>query len=265
MIIDGKRASGEILEKLTKQIKNIKEQTNKVPGLGVIMVGEDAASKVYVRSKIKNCAKVGILSKEVILPNDTTEEELLLEIDKLNKDKEIHGVLVQLPLPRHISEKKVCEAIDINKDVDGFKAENIGKVLLGEEDGMVSCTPQGIMYLIDELNIDLYGKNAVVLGRSNIVGKPISALLINRGATTTVCNSRTKNLKEILSLADIVIVAIGQPKFLKRDMVKEGGCESVVTLSHRTYPCTFSFIIPLLNSNSGEGLCGSRSKPTTKL
>ena len=222
MIIDGKRASGEILEKLTKQIKNIKEQTNKVPGLGVIMVGEDAASKVYVRSKIKNCAKVGILSKEVILPNDTTEEELLLEIDKLNKDKEIHGVLVQLPLPRHISEKKVCEAIDINKDVDGFKAENIGKVLLGEEDGMVSCTPQGIMYLIDELNIDLYGKNAVVLGRSNIVGKPISALLINRGATTTVCNSRTKNLKEILSLADIVIVAIGQPKFLKRDMVKEG-------------------------------------------
>lgn len=222
MIIDGKRASGEILEKLAKQIKDIKEQTNRVPGLGVIMVGEDAASKVYVRSKMKNCAKVGILSKEVILPNDTTEEELLLEIDKLNKDKEIHGVLVQLPLPRHISEKKVCEAIDINKDVDGFKAESIGKVLLGEEDGMVSCTPQGIMYLIDELNIDLYGKNAVVLGRSNIVGKPISALLINRGATTTICNSRTKNLKEILSLADIVIVAIGQPKFLKRDMVKEG-------------------------------------------
>lgn len=222
MLIDGKKASQDILESLTKKVTELKEKYNKTPGLAVVMVGENPASKVYVRSKIRACEKVGVVNKEIILKEDVSEEVILKEIDKLNKDSEINGILVQLPLPKHINEKKVCEAIDIRKDVDGFKAENIGKVLLGDEDCMVSCTPQGIMYLIEQLNIDLYGKNAVVVGRSNIVGKPIGALLINKGATTTVCNSRTKNLKEILKTADIIIMAIGQPRFLTKDMVTEG-------------------------------------------
>lgn len=222
MIIDGKKTSQDILEELGTKVLELKEKHNRVPGLAVVMVGDDAASKVYVRSKIRACEKVGILSKGVILSETTTEDKLLDEIDKLNKDETIDGILVQLPLPKHIDEQKVCEAIDLGKDVDGFKAENIGKVLLGEEDGMVSCTPQGIMYLLEQLDIELYGKTAVVVGRSNIVGKPIGALLINKGATTTICNSRTKDLKGILSRADIIIMAIGQPKFLKRDMVKDG-------------------------------------------
>ena len=222
MIIDGKKCSEEILENLKKDISEYKEKTGKVPGLAVIILGNNAASKIYVKSKIRACEKTGILSREIILDENISEEELINEIEKLNNDKNINGILVQLPLPSHINEKKICEAISVKKDVDGFKAENLGKIMLGDDDGFISCTPQGIIYLIDQLNMDLHGKNVVVVGRSNIVGKPVASLLINKGATTTVCNSRTKDLAGILKKADIIVIAIGKAKFLTKDMVKEG-------------------------------------------
>lgn len=222
MIIDGKKCSEEILESLRKDISEYKEKIGKVPGLAVIILGNNAASKIYVKSKIKACEKTGILSREIILDENISEEELINEIEKLNNDKNINGILVQLPLPSHINEKKICEAINVKKDVDGFKAENLGKIMLGDDDGFISCTPQGIIYLIDQLNMDLNGKNVVVVGRSNIVGKPVASLLINKGATTTVCNSKTKDLAGILKKADIIVIAIGKAKFLTKDMVKEG-------------------------------------------
>ena len=222
MIIDGKKCSEEILENLRKDISEYKEKTGKVPGLAVIILGNNAASKIYVKSKIRACEKTGILSREIILDENISEEELINEIEKLNNDKNINGILVQLPLPSHINEKKICEAISVKKDVDGFKAENLGKIMLGDDDGFISCTPQGIIYLIDQLNMDLHGKNVIVVGRSNIVGKPVASLLINKGATTTVCNSRTKDLAGILKKADIIVIAIGKAKFLTKDMVKEG-------------------------------------------
>lgn len=222
MIIDGKKCSEEILDNLRKEVSEYKEKLGKIPGLAVIMLGEHAASKIYVKSKIRACEKVGVCSKEIILPENISEEELLQEIEKLNNDKEVNGILVQLPLPKHINEKKVCEAISIKKDVDGFKPESLGKIMLGDDDGFISCTPQGIIYLIDSLNMDLVGKNVVVVGRSNIVGKPVASLLINRGATTTICNSKTKNLTGILKGADLIVIAIGKARFLTKDMVKDG-------------------------------------------
>ena len=222
MIIDGKKCSEEILENLRRDISEYKEKTGKVPGLAVIILGNNAASKIYVKSKIRACEKTGILSREIILDENISEEELINEIEKLNNDKNINGILVQLPLPPHINEKKICEAISVKKDVDGFKAENLGKIMLGDDDGFISCTPQGIIYLIDQLNMDLHGKNVVVVGRSNIVGKPVASLLINKGATTTVCNSKTKDLAGILRKADIIVIAIGKAKFLTKDMVREG-------------------------------------------
>ena len=222
MIIDGKKCSEEILENLKKEVSEYKEKLGKVPGLAVIILGDNPASKIYVKSKIRACEKTGVLSKEIILDENVSEEELIKEIAKLNNDKNINGILVQLPLPAHINEKRVCEAISVKKDVDGFKPENLGKIMLGDEDGFISCTPQGIIYLIDQLNMDLHGKNVVVVGRSNIVGKPVASLLINKGATTTICNSKTKDLSGILKRADIIVIAIGKAKFLTKDMVKEG-------------------------------------------
>ena len=222
MIIDGKKCSEEILETLKNEIEAHKMRFNRVPGLAVIIVGDNPASKIYVKSKVKACEKVGIRSVEIILDKGISEDELIKEIEKLNEDRDINGILVQLPLPAHINEKKVCEAITIKKDVDGFKPENLGKIMLGDDDGFVSCTPQGIMYLIDQVGMDLNGKNAVVVGRSNIVGKPAASLLINRGATVTVCNSKTQDLTGILKRADLIVIAIGKAKFLKKDMVKEG-------------------------------------------
>ncbi|WP_367182203.1 bifunctional methylenetetrahydrofolate dehydrogenase/methenyltetrahydrofolate cyclohydrolase FolD [Fusobacterium sp.] len=221
-ILDGKKCSEEILEKIKIEIDKMVKSGKRAPGLAVVIVGENPASKVYVNSKIKACNKVGICNKEISLPEDVTQEELLQNIQKLNEDENIDGILVQLPLPKHLDEEEVCNAIREDKDVDGFKPENLGKVVLGKEDGMIPCTPQGIMYLLDTIkDFELYGANAVVIGRSNIVGKPISSLLINRGATTTICNSKTKNIDEILKKADIIIAALGQPKFLKENMVKE--------------------------------------------
>ncbi len=222
MIIDGKKCSEEILEMLKEEVAKHRERFNKVPGLAVIILGDNPASKIYVKSKIRACEKVGIKSKEVVFDENITEEELINEIEKLNNDKEINGILVQLPLPAHIDEKKICDAISIRKDVDGFKPESLGKIVLGDDDGFVSCTPQGILYLIDNIGMELSGKNAVVVGRSNIVGKPVASLLINRGATVTVCNSKTKDLPDVLRRADLIVIAIGKAKFLKKDMVKEG-------------------------------------------
>lgn len=222
-ILDGKKCSQEILDKIKEKVDNLKNSNKRVPGLAVIIVGNNPASKIYVNSKVKACEKVGFYSKAIFLDENISQAELLENIQALNNDKNIDGILVQLPLPKHLSEDEICNAIDTSKDVDGFKAENLGKVMLGKEDGMVPCTPQGIMYLLDSIkDINLYGMNGVVIGRSNIVGKPISSLLINRGVTTTVCNSRTKNIEDVLRNADIIVAALGKPKFLKENMVKEG-------------------------------------------
>lgn len=222
-ILDGKKCSQEILDKIKEKVDNLKSSNKRVPGLAVIIVGNNPASKIYVNSKVKACEKVGFYSKAIFLDENISQAELLENIQALNNDKNIDGILVQLPLPKHLNEDEICNAIDTSKDVDGFKAENLGKVMLGKEDGMVPCTPQGIMYLLDSIkDINLYGMNGVVIGRSNIVGKPISSLLINRGVTTTVCNSRTKNIEDVLRNADIIIAALGKPKFLKENMVKEG-------------------------------------------
>lgn len=222
-ILDGKKCSQEILDKIKEKVDNLKNSNKRVPGLAVIIVGNNPASKIYVNSKVKACEKVGFYSKAIFLDENISQVELLENIQALNNDKNIDGILVQLPLPKHLNEDEICNAIDTSKDVDGFKAENLGKVMLGKEDGMVPCTPQGIMYLLDSIkDINLYGMNGVVIGRSNIVGKPISSLLINRGVTTTVCNSRTKNIEDVLRNADIIVAALGKPKFLKENMVKEG-------------------------------------------
>ena len=222
-ILDGKKCSQEILDKIKETVDNLKNSNKRVPGLAVIIVGNNPASKIYVNSKVKACEKVGFYSKAIFLDENISQAELLENIQSLNNDENIDGILVQLPLPKHLNEDEICNAIDTSKDVDGFKAENLGKVMLGKEDGMVPCTPQGIMYLLDSIkDINLYGMNGVVIGRSNIVGKPISSLLINRGVTTTVCNSRTKNIEDVLRNADIIIAALGKPKFLKENMVKEG-------------------------------------------
>lgn len=222
-ILDGKKCSQEILEKIKEKVDKLRNSNKRLPGLAVIIVGNNPASKIYVNSKIKACEKVGFYSKEIFLDENISQAELLENIYTLNNDENIDGILVQLPLPKHLDENEICNAIDTSKDVDGFKAENLGKVMLGKEDGMVPCTPQGIMYLLDSIkDIDLYGMNGVVIGRSNIVGKPISSLLINRGVTTMVCNSRTKDIESILKNADIIIAALGKPKFLKENMVKSG-------------------------------------------
>lgn len=221
-ILDGKKYSEEILNDIKNQVDELEKIEKRKPGLAVIIVGENPASKIYVNSKVKACEKVGIYSEKIALPENITQEEILKEIEKLNNSEKIDGILVQLPLPKHLDEEKICNAISTEKDVDGFKAENLGKLVLGKEDGLVPCTPQGIMYLLDTIkDINLYGMNAVVIGRSNIVGKPIASLLINRGATTVVCNSKTKNIEEVIKKADIIVAALGKAKFVTENMVKE--------------------------------------------
>ena len=221
-ILDGKYVSQKVRDVIKKEIIEIKKNTGKVPGLAVIQAGDNLASKIYVNSKIKQCAEVGIESKNFIMPIDVTEKEILEKIEELNKDETIDGILVQLPLPDHIDTPKVIEAIEISKDVDGFKPENLGKVVLGDETALISCTPAGVLKLFEEYEIELEGKDIVVIGRSNIVGKPMTALLINEGATVTVCNSKTKKLADKTKNADVIIVAIGKGNFLKGDMIKEG-------------------------------------------
>lgn len=220
--LDGKDLAQRIKLQLKEETLKLKESLGKIPGLAIILVGDNPASKIYVNSKIKGCSELGFESFAHFLPEDTSEEKVLELIGELNEDERVNGILVQLPLPKHIDEKKVIDKIALNKDVDGFKPENLGLLMLGDKDSMQPCTPAGIMELLRAYSIELVGKDVVVVGRSNIVGKPMGSLLVNEGATVTTCNSKTKDLKAKTSQADMVIMAIGQAKFLTEDMVKEG-------------------------------------------
>lgn len=220
--LDGKDLAQRIKLQLKEETLGLKESLGKVPGLAIILVGDNPASKIYVNSKIKGCSELGFESFAHFLPENTSEERVLELIGELNEDERVNGILVQLPLPKHIDEKKVIDKIALDKDVDGFKPENLGLLMLGDKDSMQPCTPAGIMELLRAYSIELVGKDVVVVGRSNIVGKPMGSLLINEGATVTTCNSKTKDLKAKTSQADMVIMAIGQAKFLTEDMVKEG-------------------------------------------
>lgn len=220
--LDGKDLAQRIKLQLKEETLELKESLGKVPGLAIILVGDNPASKIYVNSKIKGCSELGFESFAHFLPEDTSEKRVLELIGELNEDERVNGILVQLPLPKHIDEKKVIDKIALNKDVDGFKPENLGLLMLGDKDSMQPCTPAGIMELLRAYSIELVGKDVVVVGRSNIVGKPMGSLLINEGATVTTCNSKTKDLKAKTSQADMVIMAIGQAKFLTEDIVKEG-------------------------------------------
>ena len=220
--LDGKELSQKLKAQIKEETSQLKERIGKVPGLAIVLLGDNPASKIYVNSKIKGCSELGFESFAYFLPEDTSEEKVLELIENLNNDERVNGILVQLPLPKHIDEKKVIDKIALEKDVDGFKPENLGLLMLGDKNSMQPCTPAGIMEMLKAYSIDLIGKDVVVVGRSNIVGKPMANLMINAGATVTVCNSKTKDLKKKTSEADVVVMAIGQAKFLTEDMVREG-------------------------------------------
>lgn len=220
-IIDGKAVSANVKTAVAEETARLRAERGLVPGLAVIIVGDDPASRVYVDNKKKACAAVGFYSEEYALPTDTTEEELLKLVRELNQKKEINGILVQLPLPKQIDEKKVIATISPEKDVDAFHAANVGKIMIGDFD-FLPCTPSGCMDLIHSTGIEIAGKSCVVIGRSNIVGKPMAMLLLHESGTVTICHSKTRNLKEICRQADILVVAIGKAKFITGDMIKEG-------------------------------------------
>lgn len=220
-LIDGRATSAAVREAIKADCAAFAARTGITPGLAVILVGEDPASQVYVRNKHRACLEVGFLSRVYTLPAATTEEELLALIRELNADRAIHGILVQLPLPRHISEEAVILAIDPRKDVDAFHPGNVGRVLTGNYD-FVPCTPAGVMELLSHYGIDPAGKTAVVVGRSNIVGKPQALLLLEKNATVTVCHSRTPDLASVTRTADILVVAVGRAALVTADMVKTG-------------------------------------------
>ncbi len=219
-IIDGKKISQDIKDELKAKVTDLNQNGQEV-SLAVILVGEDPASQVYVRNKKRACEYIGIKSLSYELPAETTEDELLALIDELNKKEEVNGILVQLPLPKHLDEDKVIQAIDPTKDVDGFHPQSVGALSIGLP-GFVSCTPAGIIQLLKRSDIEMEGKNCVVVGRSNIVGKPMSLLMLRENATVTVTHSRTKDLADITSKADILIVAIGKKEFITSEYVKDG-------------------------------------------
>lgn len=220
-IIDGKEVSAKLRQDIKLQVEEFTSSTGKTPGLAVILVGNNPASAVYVRNKHKACLETGINSYQIELPEAITENELLLKIDELNADNNVNGILVQLPLPKHISEEKVINRISPEKDVDAFHPQNVGKIMIGSY-SFLPCTPAGIIELLNYYNVEVESKSCVVIGRSNIVGKPMAHLLLEKNGTVTVCHSRTKGLKEICLGADIIVVAIGKPEFLTADMVKPG-------------------------------------------
>ena len=219
-LLMGKEVSARIKAELKTEVENLKKEGIN-PGLAVIIVGEDPASQVYVRNKERACEECGIYSEKYALPAETTQEELLKLIDELNNKSSISGILVQLPVPKHIDEKTIINAIAPNKDVDAFHPVNVGKIRVGNYD-FVPCTPAGVMELIKESGIDVSGKECVIVGRSNIVGKPQAMLLLHQNGTVTICHSKTKNLAEKTKNADILIAAVGIPNFIKGDMIKEG-------------------------------------------
>jgi methylenetetrahydrofolate dehydrogenase (NADP+)/methenyltetrahydrofolate cyclohydrolase len=220
-LIDGKKVSQHIREEVAREVEKLRNETGTTPGLAAVLVGDNPASEIYVRNKRKACEQVGIYSEEYKLSNETTQDELLSLIDKLNNDKKIHGILVQLPLPEQIDSTKILRSVSPSKDVDGFHPENVGLLVEGNP-RFISCTPNGIMKMLDFYNIEIKGKEAVVVGRSNIVGKPTAILLLHRHATVTICHSRTARLDEVARRADILVAAIGRPNFITEDMVKEG-------------------------------------------
>ncbi|MEW4148852.1 bifunctional methylenetetrahydrofolate dehydrogenase/methenyltetrahydrofolate cyclohydrolase FolD [Bacillus thuringiensis] len=220
VIIKGNEVAEKKRAQLTEEVVKLKEQ-GIVPGLAVILVGEDPASRSYVKGKEKGCEQVRIYSELIELPETITEERLLAEIDRLNGDDRINGILVQLPLPKHIEEKAIIERISPEKDVDGFHPISVGRMMTGQ-DTFLPCTPHGIVELVKETNLDISGKHVVVIGRSNIVGKPVGQLFLNENATVTYCHSKTQNMKELSKLADILIVAVGRPKMITADYIKEG-------------------------------------------
>lgn len=220
VIISGKEIATKVRANLKLNVEELKKQ-GITPKLVVIMVGNDSASAVYVRNKSKACDEIGIDFEEFLLKEDTTREELLSLIKELNQRKDVHGILLQSPIPKHLDIREAFNTIDYKKDVDGFHPINVGKLSIGEE-GFVSCTPLGVMKMLEEYNIDVQGKNAVIIGRSNIVGKPLAQLLLNANATVTICHSKTQNIDEITKEADILVAALGKPKFVKENMVKKG-------------------------------------------
>lgn len=219
-IIDGKAVSAKVKERVRKEAEVLKQKGIEI-GLAVVIVGDNPASRVYVNNKKKACAEVGFTSYEYALPEETTEAELLELVEKLNNDDRVNGILVQLPLPKQINENAVINAIRPDKDVDAFHPENVGHIMIGDF-SFLPCTPAGVMELIAETGVDVCGKNCVVIGRSNIVGKPMAMLLLHKNGTVTICHSRTKNLAEICSQADILVAAVGKAGFVTPDMVKEG-------------------------------------------
>ena len=220
-IIDGKEISAQIRAEISEKVKEYNKRTGKLPGLAVVIVGENPASQVYVRNKKKACEQVGFNSWVYELSENTTQDELNSLIDKLNEDSAVHGILVQLPLPKHLDEEQVILRIKPEKDVDAFHPTNVGRITIGNPK-FLPCTPAGIMELLHRSNIEISGKECVVIGRSNIVGKPMALLLLSENGTVTVCHSKTRDLKEVCRRADILVVAIGKADFITADMVKEG-------------------------------------------
>ncbi|MCM1007369.1 MAG: bifunctional methylenetetrahydrofolate dehydrogenase/methenyltetrahydrofolate cyclohydrolase FolD [Ruminococcus flavefaciens] len=220
-IIDGKAVSASVKQEVAEEAARLKEEMGLKIGLAVVIVGNNPASRVYVNNKKKACEAVGFNSYEYALDENTTQEQLLDLINVLNRDDKVNGILVQLPLPSHINEKTVIEAISPAKDVDAFHAVNVGKIMIGEY-AFLPCTPAGVMRLIESTGTDITGKNCVVIGRSNIVGKPMAMLLLHQNGTVTICHSKTKNLKEICLNADILVAAVGRANFVTGDMIKEG-------------------------------------------
>lgn len=248
-LIDGKNISDQIKCEIADEVAQMVANGQRPPHLAVIIVGHDGGSETYVANKVKSCAQVGFKSTHIAFEESISEVKLLQEIEKLNADPELDGLIVQLPLPKHIDEQKIIEAIDYRKDVDGFHPINVGKMSIGLP-CFVSATPSGIIELLRRYDIPTSGKNCVVIGRSNIVGKPIATLMMQKGypgdATVTVCHSRTKNLADITRQADIIIAALGSPEFLKEDMVKEGAV--VIDVGTTRVPST--------ETKSGFRLCG---------
>lgn len=220
-LINGKEVSAAVKLRVKNQTEELIEKSGITPGLAVVIIGNDPASRVYVNSKKKACAEVGFNSYEYALPEDTTQQELLELVEKLNNDPKVNGILCQLPLPKQIDENSIINAIRPEKDVDAFHPFNVGKIMIGEF-AFLPCTPAGVMELIDSTGVEVSGKNCVVIGRSNIVGKPMSMLLLHRSGTVTVCHSKTQNLTEICQNADILVAAVGKANFVTADMVKEG-------------------------------------------
>ena len=220
-IIDGKSLALKLREGIAEQVSLLEKTTGIKPGLAAVLVGDDPASAVYVRNKKIACEKAGLYPEEHLLPASTTQESLLALIHQLNADPKIHGILVQLPLPAHIESKAILQAVSPDKDADGFHPVNVGRLVEGDP-VFVPCTPKGVIHMIDSTGLDISGKQAVVIGRSNIVGKPVAMLLLHRHATVTICHSRTKDLPAVVREADIVIAAIGKPFFVTAEMVKEG-------------------------------------------